>query len=198
MNKIFGGMFNSIKRKKGYFIILLLLSVVAVVLGVIAAINFGGGIFDIDLSNIAYIRFLKGNCGFMSMMFGLILSLLVFLVVILICHWKSFLLPLGIVFYLYLVYSQAVIFVGIITIYGFLNCIILAVLLLVYSLLIWSVFLIIMCELSCLVNSHNYFKSCFSIRESNIILFLIFILILTLIFSLILMILKNYVILLIF
>jgi len=131
-------------------------------------------------------------------MFGLLLSLLVFFAVILICHWKPFLMPLGVVFYLYLVYSQAVIFVSIILIYGILNCIILAVLLLVYSLLVWTLFLLIVCELACFCNVHGYFKTCFSFKECKVLLFLLGLVLLTLIFSFVLIILKNYVILLIF
>lgn len=198
MNVFFGGLFECVKRKKGYFVTLIFLSVVAIVLGVVAAVNFGGEVFVIDLSNIAYIKFLQGDCGFMSMMFGLLLSLLVFFAVVLICHWKSFLLPLGIMFYLYLVYSQAVIFMSIILIYGILNCIILAILLLVYSLLVWSLFLFILCELLCNTNLHGYFKTCFSFRESKVLIYVIGLVVLNLIFSLILTILKNYVILLIF
>lgn len=191
-------MFDCVKRRKGYFLLLIIFSVVAIALGVIAAVNFGGGVFSIDLSNIAYIKFLKGSCSFISMMFGLLLSLFVFFATCLICHWKKFLIPLGVVFYLYLVYSQAVVFMSIILIYGIFNCVILAVLLLVYSLLIWALFLLILCELASFTNSHNYFRCCCSFQESKVLWFLIGLIILTLIFSLILMILKNYVILLIF
>ena len=198
MKSFFGGMFDCIKRKRGYFLILILLSIVAVVLGVVAAVNFGGGIFDIDLSNIAYMRFLKGDSGFVSMIFGLMLSLMVFFFVILLCNWKAFLLPLGLLFYLYLVYSQAVIFIGIILIYGILNCIILAVLLLVYSLIIWMIFLLIMCELFDYINAFSYFRTCFTPKQSKIVLYLISMLVVTFIFCLMLLILKNYVILLIF
>ena len=197
MNRIFGGMFDCVKRKKGYFVLLIILSVLAIVLGVIAAVNFDDTL-TIDLAHIAYIKFLAGNCGFASMIFGLLLSLVVFFLVIIICHFKTFLMPLGIVFYLYLVYSQAVIFMSIIIIYGIFNCIILAVLLLVYSLLVWAIFLLIMCETLCLTNSSGYFKSCCSPKESKTIIYLICLIVLTLIFSLVLTILKNYVILLIF
>ena len=198
MNNVFSGLFDCVKRKKSYFVILIILSVVAVVLGIIAAVNFGGGIFDIDLSNIAYIRFLQDDSSFMSMMFGLTLSLLIFFVIILLCHYKAFLLPLGLLFYLYLVYSQAVIFMSIILIYGILNCIILVVLLFVYSLLVWAFFLFILCEISCFTNNRGYFRTCFSLRNSKTIIFLIGLLTLTIIFSIVLTILKNYVILLIF
>ena len=198
MNNVFSGLFDCVKRKKGYFVILIILSVVAVVLGIIAAVNFGGGIFDIDLSNIAYIRFLQDDSSFMSMLFGLLLSLLIFFAIILLCHYKAFLLPLGLLFYLYLVYSQAVIFMSIILIYGILNCIILVVLLFVYSLLVWAFFLFILCEISCFTNIRGYFRACFSLRNSKTIIFLIGLLVLTIIFSIVLTILKNYVILLIF
>lgn len=198
MNRIFEGMFDCVKRKKGYFLLLIVASLIAIVLGVIAAVNFGDGVFTIDLSNIAYIKFLKAECGFVSMMFGLLLSLLVFFAVIMVCHYKSFLIPLGFLFYMYLVYSQAVIFVSVILIYGILNCVILAVLLFVYSLLVWSIFLLVITELSCFTNFQGYFKSCFSFKESKLLLYLILLAILTLTFSIILLILKNYVILLIF
>ena len=197
MRLFFNGLFDCVKRRKGYFTILLLLSVFAIVLGVIAAVNFGGGVFAVDISNIAYIRFLKGG-GFMSMLFGLMFSLLVFFVVILICYFKHFLTPIGILFYLYLVYSQAVIFMSIILIYGILNCIIFVALLLVYSLLVWTLFLFVLCELANLCNQQGYFKSCFSLRESKVLLYLLGLIIITFLFALVLAILKNYVILLIF
>ena len=198
MNIFFNGLFDCVKRKKGYFIILILLSLLAIILGVVAAINFGGGAFAVDLSNIAYIRFLKKDVGFMSMVIGLILSMLVFFVVVVLCHAKSFLTPLGILFYLYLVYSQAVVFMSIILIYGILNCIILVVLLLVYTLIVWGIFLLIMCEISCFTNSQGYFKCCFSTKESKVLIYLISLLALTFIFALILIVLRNYVVLLIF
>ena len=198
MKNFLSGLFDCVKRKKGYFIILILFSLLAIILGVIAAIKFGGGVFAVDLSNIAYIRFLKGDCGFMSMFLGLILSLLVFFIFCLACHYKAWLLPLGFLFYLYLVYSQAVVFMSVILIYGILNCIILVVLLLIYSLIVWCLFLLMLCEISCFTNQNGYFKTCFSFKESKTLFLLISLLILTFVFSLILVILKNYVVLLIF
>ncbi len=194
---IFYGLFDCVKRKKGYFCCLLLLSLLAVVLGVIAAVNFGGGVFAVDLSNIAYIKFLKGG-GFVTMIFGLILSLTVFFLVILICNCKPFLMPLGVLFYLYLVYSQAVILMSIILIYGILNCIILVILLLVYTLIIWAMFLCVLCELSCFCGQTGYFRNCFSFKNSKVMLYVCGLYLLTFIFAMILLILKSYVILLIF
>lgn len=197
MGHIFGGLFDCVKRKKGYCLFLIFLSVVAIVLGVIAAINFGS-VLTIDLSHISYIKFLSGNCSFASMLFGLLLSLIVFFCVILLCHWKKFLLPFAVVFYLYLVYSQAVVFMSIVLIYGIFNCIILAVLLLAYSIMVWTIFLLLMCEFLWLNKSYSYFKTCFSLKESKVLIYLFFLCILVILFSLILTILKNYVILLIF
>ena len=192
------GLFECARKRKGYICILIVLSLLAIVLGVIAAINFGGKDLTINLSHISYIRFLKGDCGFVSMMLGMILSLAIFFSIIVICHCKTFLLPFGVMFYLYLVYSQAVIFVSIILIYGIFNCLILIMLLLIYSIVIWLVFELLLCELAELLNSYSYFKSCFSFKESRVLLWLILLCVLTLLFSLILLILKNYVILLIF
>ena len=198
MSKFFYGLLECFKRKKGYFIFLILLSLFAIVLGVVAAINFGGGVFAVDLSNIAYIRFLKGESGFMSMFFGLFLSLFMFFIACLICHWKTWLAPLGIVFYLYLVYSQTIIFISIILIYGFFNCIILSLLLLVYTILIWCLFLICICEISCFSNAYDYFKNVCSPTKCNAIWLLLIMTVLTFIFGSIMLILKNYVVLLIF
>ena len=129
MNNIFGLYFDCLKKQRGYLVLLIFGTLMAVVLGVISAINFGDGLFTINLDNIAYIRFLKDDCGFMSMFFGLFLSLSIFFLISFVCHLKPFLVPISLLFYLYLVYSQVVIFVSIILIYGILNCIILAILL---------------------------------------------------------------------
>ena len=198
MNGLFFKIFENVKIKKGYFILLIFLTIISIVLGVVAAINFGGGIFTIDLSNISYIKFLQGNAGFMSFIFSMILSLVIFFSAILICNWKTFLLPLGIVFYLYLVYSQAVIIVSLVLIYGILNCIIFALLLVLYCFLVWFVFLILMLEVDCLRMESCYFKTCFSFQRSRVLLFLILLALLTFVFGMVLLILKNFVVLLIF
>jgi len=198
MNRIFVGFLDCFKKKKGLLIFLIILSITALILGVIASVNFGGGVFSIDLSNIAYIKFLKGDCGMMSMVFGLILSLIVFFLVCLVCYSKTWLISLGIMFYLYLVNSQAVVFMSIILIYGFFNCVILSLILLVYTLIVWFVFLMLQCELACLTNSYDYFKCCCSFNKSRVMWLLCVLIALSFVFSLILMVLKNYVVLLIF
>ena len=196
MKHFFGDLFNCVKLKKGYFIILVLLSIIMIVLGIVAIINLDSDL-SIDLSNISYIKFLKGG-GFGSMMFGLFLAISIFAIALILCHWKTFLMPIGVIFYLYLVYSQTFVFVSIILIYGIFNCIILLILLLLYQFFLWSIFLLLCCELSCHTKSHYYFKSCFSFKRSKVLFFLLSLLILTLIFTIILTILKKFVILLVF
>lgn len=196
MRYFFGDLFNCIKLKKGYFVLLILLSIVMIILGVVACINLDNSL-TIDLSNISYMKFLKGG-GFGSMMFSLFLALSIFAIALILCHWKTFLIPIGIIFYLYLVYSQTFIFVSIILIYGIFNCIILLILLLLYLFFLWSIFLMLCCELSCHCKSPSYFRDCFSFKRSKVLFFLLSLLMLTLIFTIILTVLKKFVILLIF
>lgn len=195
MNMFISQMFGNVKQKKGYALFLMLLGLTAIILGIVAVVNFGD--VTIDLTHIAYIKFLRGG-GVGGMFFGMFLSVSIFFLGIVVCHLKKFLIPLGLVFYFYLVYSQTVVFVSIITIYGFFNCVILAMYLMVYFLLLWAVFIFFMCEIIGLSGCNNYFKTCFSFRESKVFVWFIFVLILTLLFSLILVILKKFVILLIF
>ena len=197
MKEFLSGLFESVKRKKGYLLFLVCLSLTAIVLGIIAAVNFGGGEYAVDLSNIAYIRFFQGG-GYISMLFGMILSLLVFLTVIILCCRKTWSTFLGVLCYLYLVYSNTVVFLSIILIYGIFNCIVLLVLLFVYILLVWIIFLLILCELSFIIDKHNYFKNCFNFNKNKILFLLLCLLFITFVFSLILVVLKNYVVLLIF
>ena len=196
MGRLFSGTFDCVKRKRGYCLFLITLTIGAIVLGVIAAVNMNGDL-TINLSHIAYIRFLRGS-GFMSMFFGLFLSVLVFFLLILLCNFKYLLMPLSVIFYLYLVYSQTVVFLSIILIYGILNCIILAVFLLIFSILTWLIFLLIMCELSIHCNNSPYLRTCFAPKQSKIIWYLIMITVLIFLFTVTLTILKNYVLLLIF
>ena len=198
MIRIVNGFFDCIKRKKVYFVLLIVAAILAIVLGVIAAINLSDEALTSSLSNIAYIRFLKDEIGFVSMIFTLVLSLCIFFSIIFLCHWKSFLIPLGFLFYLYLIYSQIVIFLSMILVYGIFNCIIFAVLLLVYILSVWFVFVLIVLELSCFTNSHSYFKDCCSMTRAKVLMYFIIMMVATVIFSLILLILKNYIILLVF
>lgn len=187
-----------LRQKKGLFIFLILFSIVLVILGVVAAINFSGGVLVVDLSNISYIQFLKDECSFFSLMFKLLLSLVIFMIVIFLCGIKTYFFPLGLLFYGYLVYSQTVIFISMILIYGFFNCVIFALLLLIYIIIVCCVFVLFVSEISCYCNSTNYFKTVFNWRSSNVLLYLILTILITLIFCVILTILKSFVLLLVY
>lgn len=198
MVKIFNKISSTFRQKKSLFIFLVVFSLVMIVLGVVASINFSGGVLVVDLSNISYIQFLKDECGFASLIFKLFLSLFIFLCVIWGCGKKSFLFPIGILFYGYLVYSQTVIFVSMILIYGFFNCVIFALILFAYIMLIFFLFMLFIMEVSCCCNSTNYFKITINWNNSNILFSLIFILLITILFCIILTILKSFVLLLIY
>lgn len=190
-------LFEGIRVKKGYFILLCVASLAAIILGVFAGVNFSGGALTINLNNISYIQFLKEECSFVSLIFKMLLGVGIFFLIILLCSSKSFLLPLGILFYLYFVYSQTVIFISLIMIYGFFNCVVLALLLLVYIVLIILVFILAMLEMFGLTNDSCYFKCCFT-NQSKILIFLIMLVLLTIIFAIVIALLKSFVILLVF
>lgn len=198
MNNILNGLFEPCRSKKGYMILLIFASIVAIVLAVFASINFSSGFLTIDLSNISYIKFLKGDSGMASMIFSSLFSLMIFFLIIWLCHSKPFLMPLSIIFYLYLVYSQTVILVSLVMIYGFFNCIILAFILLIYILFTWFLFILAMLHMSFNMREHDYFRCCFDISRSKLLHILILIILSTIIFSLTITILKNFVILLVY
>lgn len=190
--------FSPLKQKKGYVILLILTSIVAIILAIFASINFSSGFLTIDLSNISYIKFLKGDCGMASMIFSTLFSLMIFFIIIWICHCKPYLTPLSIIFYLYLVYSQTIILVSLIMIYGFFNCIILAMILFIYFLATWFLFVLSITHMSCNMREQDYFRCCFDINRSKFLVTLILIIITTLIFSFTITILKNFIILLVY
>lgn len=198
MRNLFFNISELFRLKRGYFFFLIILTLGAIVLGIFAGINFSGGILVIDLSNIAYIEFLKGDSSFVSMIFKLLLSLLIFFLIIHICNIKPALIPLSVLFFMYLVYSQTVVFISVIMIYGFFNCIIFSLLHLVYTLTLFFLFILLCMELSNHCNCTNYFSTTFNINKSSTIFIICGIVILTLIFCLILTILKSFVILLVY
>lgn len=187
---------EAIKARKGFFILLLVSSVGMIILGVISAINFDGGVLVIDLDNVTFVKFLKDDCGFAFLIFGSLINIIIFYTVILSCCCKRYIIPLSIIFYLYFAYSQAVIFTSILLIYGFFNTIILLILLLIY--VISNIVLLMLLICLCVENSHchNYFSTCFHRQE--IIHLSLMLLIVNISFCIILSILKSFVILLIY
>ena len=189
--------FLPFKEKRAYFVWLLIFTLIAFVVGVYAGINLNNQVFSIDMSSISYINFLKGECGLLSLVFKLFLSLTIFYTLILVCHCKKYLIPLAIIIYMYFVYTQAVVLISLIVIYGFFNSIVLFFVLLIYEIFVIATFLISMMHMYCLIGNFDFFKSCFS-WQNYILWFLLFLLIWCLIFSTMLLILKSFVILLVY
>ena len=193
--------FNSFKytflTKKGYFIFLLV-SNLSITLGILAGINISGGVLSVDLSNIAYIQFLTGETSFVSMLFKLVVSLFTFFFLIHLCNIKPCLVPLSIIFFIYLVYSQSVVLISIIMLYGFFNCIILCILLLIYVISIIFIFIFHCLEVNKFCNCQSFFKQTLNPNISIDLILFVLLIILTLIFCTILAIFKSFVILLVY
>lgn len=189
---------DSVRRKKALFIILIILSLICVVLAVISAISLNGGIFNVNLDNVPYINFLRGKIGFATFVFNCIMVVGFTYLVILITFCKPYLSVIGILFYLYFVYSQILIFVSIILIFGFFNVLITIILLLAIILVEIAMLLIILLEVSKFCNCQNYFKSCFNKNDSNLMLYTIALFAFVFIFCIVTVLLKQYVVLLVY
>lgn len=197
MNNLFSNLFSPFKRNKGFAIFLIIATVVVIVLGIFSAIQFDDSVLIIDLENVTYIRYLKGDSGFGGFLFGTLISVLIFYTIILLCCSKKYLMPLAVLFYLYLVYSQFVIFTCILIIYGFFNTLIFLMLLLIYFIALYFLFILLFLTLTNLCGQTNFFRSCFN-RDSNVLILTILFILLVLLFSIILMFLRTYIILLIY
>lgn len=198
MANFFANLFAPIKQKKGIFIFLLILTIAMLVLGIISGRHLDGGVISIDLSNLPYIKFISKKGGFVSLLFNSLISISILYGIIFICFIKPFLSPISLIFYFYFVYSQAVIFVNVLLIYGFFNALILLIFLLTYMLILIFIFLLIVLELFSLCNAHNYFKNSFNPRNSNLLYLTISLCAVIIISSFVLMFLRSYIILLIY
>lgn len=197
MRNFFSSLGEVIRAKRGVFWLLVCLSVLAIILAVVSAINLNGSVLPIDLSNITFIRYLRGDCGFAFLITGLILNLLVFYAAIVACCCKPFLRPVAVVFYLYFVYCQVMILTSIILIYGLLNSFLLIVLLIVYLLCLFALLMIIILCLFCL-SPEGFWGCCFKPSECQLLPLTLAILLLTIAFCIIECILKSFVLLLVF
>lgn len=189
---------ENVKRYKNFFTVLVVLTVLTIFLAVVTSINFLSSSFSIDLNNISYIKFLKGDCGFVSLVFSLLLSLSIFYLLVLLCCCKKFLIPLGVLFYLYLIYSQIAVLVSVILIYGLLNCVVLILFLILFNIVLITIFLLYLLEILNNVGDNCYFSNCFNLKKSCVLFYYILLCILVLTFCLIISILKSFVLLLVF
>lgn len=197
MRNFFSSLFDNIKQKKVWFTILVLLTIAAIVLGVFAGVNFSGGALSINLNNIAYIQYLRGETGIVSLIFKMLIAQILFFAIIFLCCSKKWLIPFAVLFYSYLVYSQVVILVSLVMIYGFLNCVVLALFLMIYVLILVIIFLLATIELICCADEPAYFKFCFS-AQSKVLFYLLGLVILSALFAFSLAIMKTFLILLVF
>ena len=196
--RIFSPLFECARRKKGFFIFLIIATLAVAVFGVFSAINFDGGILSFDLSNVPYISYLRGDSGLVALIFGMLFSVFLFYAAIILFSSKGLLFPLAMVFYFYLVYSQTMILTCIILFYGFLNILVLLIFLLVFILLEFLLFIIILCELINFTNCKCYLKNCYSPNQSCLLVTSILLSALIVVLCFVLMILKSFVILLVF
>lgn len=196
--QIFACFGETIKRKKALFVVLLILSIAMIVLSVFSAIGINNGSSSINLDNVPYIKFLQSKSGLPAFIFNCIMAIGLIYISIVVCFVKPYLAWLGVIFYLYFVYSQALIFVSIIMIYGFFNVIIILILLLMLLLLEFALLMLIILEVCCLCNQPNYFNNCFNFSTSKLLLYTIILLCLVVAFCLIMMILRSFVVLLVY
>lgn len=196
MKNMFYNIVYCIKQKKALYITFIILAIVMLIIGVITAINFGSS-SPLNLSNIPYIRFLRGNSGLFSLIFNLIISSLIVYLIILLCCSVKFLIPLAIIFYLYFIYSLGVIFTSILLIFGVFSTLILLILLLVFFTIEIILYTAILCELLC-QTKNCYFKNCFNPKQGCNLYLSLILLVTILCFCIILSCLKSYIILLVY
>ncbi len=197
MNNFFNSFFVNLRAKKWLFALIVLLSVLVGVLAVISAIQLNGSVLPLDLSNITFIRYLKGNCGFLFLLLGTLTNLFIFYLIIFLFCSKKFLIPLAILFYLYFVYSQVMIFVSILLIYGLFNSLVLLLFLLIYYLTIFFLLMLLILNLIC-VCGDGYFACCFNKNNCNALFITIGIVAVSFVFCVVVTILKAFVILLVY
>lgn len=195
MTYFFSNLFDCIKKQKIFFIILVILTLVAIIMGIFSAINIDISVLPINLSNIIYIKYLKGDCGVGFFIFGAFITFCIFYFIFMLCCCKKFLVPIAILFYLYFVYSQIVVFTSIILIYGFFNTIIVLFVLLFYIMIQICLYTLIILNFVSNCNQHNYFNLCF---KNNLSILTVLNLLFILIFTLLLIFLKSFVLLLVF
>lgn len=194
---ILSSLFDCLKRRLGVVVFLVLLTIIAIILGVVSAINFNGGIIVIDFNNVTYIKFLQDDGSVGMLIFGTLMSIGLFYVIVLLCCSKKFLIPLAFLFYLYLIYSQAVVLTSVLLIYGLFNTLILLLVLIVYIIMLAFLFVLLICHCIEICGMPFYISSCFN-KNSGVLWTSILLLAFVLMFCTLIWLLKLYVILLVF
>ena len=198
MGSFFDRVCQCVWTKKWALILLVILSLVMIGLAVYSASRFEGLEIEINLTNIAIIRFLMGGIGIVATIFLTTLACVVFFFLILLCHCKTWLIPLGWAIYLYYVYCQAVVIVSLIIKYGFLNCVLVVSMLIMFLLVSMAIFLLAILDFLSICRCSTYFSTCFNIRDDNTLIYLIALVVFISLFVLVLSIMKSFMILLIY
>lgn len=192
-NTFFNNVSNACKRHKFLTTGLIIGLIVAMILGIVGGIQINNSMFPQDFSNVSYVKFLKGSSGFVGFFFTSLFTILIFVSIILITSCKKFLLPIGILFFMYFVYTQTVTIISICTEFGFFNTIILVVYLIIISLIYFAILLLITVQCCDCVGA-MYFR----LALKNILPLIVSLVLIVLINVLFLMTLKNFVIILVY
>lgn len=197
MRSFFISFFNNIsnvcKRHKILTTGLIVGIVASMILGIIGGVQINNSMFPQDFSNVSYVKFLKGSSGFAGFFFTSVFTVMIFTFIIFITSCKKYLLPIGILFFMYFVYTQTVTIISISIEFGFFNTIILVVFLIIISLMYFILLLLITVQ-CCDCVGPMYFRLAFK----SIIPLLITLTVLILVNVLFLMTLKNFVIILVY
>lgn len=192
--------FNCISAHKTFAIILFFLCAVAIFAGVISAIRFSSGILPINFSNVVFINFLKSKSSWMWLMICGLFTCLLFSVLFILFFANKFTGIFAIIFLLYYLYARILTLVSMLIIYGFINTFILFLVLLLFTLAYCVLYVFIMLALKeTRCSCSNYFKNCFNMSKTNIVLpFILILLLVSFLESVMIGILKTFVIILVF
>lgn len=157
---VFGGSMLACKRHKVLMFFVVAMIIVCIILGVFSGIKINHSLFPQDFSNVVYIKFLKGSTGFSGFLFSQIFTLIFFMAIILLCSITVWLIPIGLLFLLYFVYSQTVTIISISMEFGFFNTLILLVILIAVTFCYFILFCLIfmLCVDNC--GAPKYLSNC--------------------------------------
>ena len=194
VSKIFDYPFALCRKHKLLIVSLIISTIIMIVIAVVSGIKLNKSMFPQNFSNVSYIKFLKGSSGFVSFMFSTLFANAIFITVIWLSCIRPYLIPIGLLFYLYYVYAQTVTIISVMLDFGFFNTIIVIIFLILISFVYFFLYLLlIICSVDCTADI-KYCSLSFRLILPLIIMFII-----SIIFSAILLLsLKNFVIILVY
>ena len=183
-----------IKRHRPFTCFILILIGMCIFCAVLAGIKFNNSSLLISFSNVTIVKFLRGSSGFGGMLFSNILTISIFSAIIILSCCKKYTISIGVFFYGYYIYAQALTLIAFMLEYGIINTMVIALCLMLG--MIVTIFLMLELFLICmeLQNSHFYLKSCLN----SCLPILICLLLVLISQSLIFFVLRNYVIVLVY